>query len=190
MSTYLIVGLGNPGSQYAQTRHNVGFMALDRLAERYMLQITGKKFKGHFVKGVIRNKDVVLLQPQTFMNLSGGSVQPAAAFYDIEPERIIVVHDELDLECGDLRVKKGGGPGGHNGLRDIIQKLGERDFIRIRMGIGRPSRGSVTDWVLGTFPSADQSARDEMIEEACDALETILTDDVITAQNRFNGSSR
>jgi len=190
VSTYLIVGLGNPGAQYAQTRHNVGFMALDRLAERYMLQITGKKFKGHFVKGVIRNADVVLLKPQTFMNLSGGSVQPATAFYDIEPEHVIVVHDELDLECGDLRVKKGGGHGGHNGLRDIIQKLGERDFIRVRMGIGRPGRGSVTDWVLGTFPSADQNARDEMIEEACDALEVILDEGVIAAQNRFNGSTR
>lgn len=189
MATYLIVGLGNPGTQYARTRHNVGFMALERLAERFMLTVNAKKFKGHWCKGVIAQQDAILLLPQTFMNRSGDSVQPAAAFYNVEPEHIIVVHDELDLALGDLRIKKGGGHGGHNGLRDIIQKLGSPDFIRVRMGIERPSRGDVTGWVLGEFGRSDEAARDEMIEQAADALEMLLTDGVIATQNRFNGST-
>jgi len=182
----LIVGLGNPGKEYQATRHNIGFMILDRLAARHGIGLSTKKFKGVYGTGFMRTDSVVLLQPQTFMNRSGQSVQPAAAFYDVEPERIIVVHDELDIDPGKVRIKVGGGHGGHNGLRDIIAKTGWRDFLRIRAGIGRPTRGDVTGHVLGAFAKSEQNLRDEMIEVACDALEMIVSDGVDAAQNRFN----
>ncbi len=188
-SFHLIVGLGNPTAQYAGTRHNIGFMVIDRLAQRHRLSPTAAKFKGLWDKGILTSReDVALLKPQTYMNVSGDSVQPAASYFDVAPHEIIVVHDELDLDAGTVRIKKGGGHGGHNGLRDIIAKLGSRDFIRVRMGIGRPSRGSVTDWVLGTFASNEQDIRDEMIERGCDAIEMIVSDGVIAAQNHIHAS--
>lgn len=188
MSRTLIVGLGNPGSQYAKTRHNIGFMALDRLASRYGMSASSNKFKGLWCNGSIGTHSVTLLKPQTFMNLSGDSVQKAAAFFDIEADSIIVLHDELDIGFGELRVKSGGGHGGHNGLRDIIAKTGSKDFTRVRIGIGRPTRGSVSDWVLGGFSGTEQSSLEELIETAADAVEAIVYDGVIMAQNKFNGA--
>lgn len=188
MSRYLVVGLGNPGAKYEKTRHNVGFMVLDRLAARHMLSIDSNKFKGRWGDGLIAGERVALLKPQTFMNLSGDSVRRAVDYFDIAPEQIVVVHDELDLDLGAMKVKAGGGHGGHNGLRDIAAKLGTKDFLRVRVGIGRPTRGSVTDWVLGDFRVGDRDDRDEVIERACDAIETILSEGVTQAQNRFNGA--
>lgn len=189
MSRKLLVGLGNPGTKYEATRHNIGFMALDRLAERHGMRVDTSKFKGHIASGSISGQSVVLLKPQTYMNLSGDSVQKAASFYDVALEDVVVFHDELDLEAGTLRVKMGGGHGGHNGLRDIIQKMGGKDFGRVRMGIGRPNgRGDVTGWVLGAFAKSEEALRDEMIEVACDAAEAILQEGLLRAQNRFNAS--
>ena len=189
---WLCVGLGNPGSKYEETRHNIGFMAVDRLAARYGMRIDSAKFKGHICTGAVQGVDVVCLKPQTFMNLSGESVQKAAAFYNIPISQILVFHDELDLSPGVVRLKVGGGHGGHNGLRDIIQKMGgDKDFLRVRMGIGRPngSRGDVTGWVLGAFARSEEAMREEMIELACDAAEEILKQGLLSAQNLFHPKS-
>lgn len=160
MASVLVVGLGNPGKEYAHNRHNVGFMALERLRAEQGLPELRAKFSGLFTKGPAFGADLGLLLPQTFMNLSGDSVQPAAAFLKLAPKDVLVIHDELDLPFGDVRLKLGGGHAGHNGLRSIIQRLGTPDFVRVRVGIGRPPpgfRGDVADFVLGDFASAERA---------------------------------
>ncbi len=186
MSRKLIVGLGNPGRKYAGTRHNIGFRLLDELAARARLSVNQSKFDGLYTTGVIAGEDVVLLKPQTFMNKSGKSVLAARQFYDIAVEDTIVLHDEIDLEAGVLRLKDGGGHGGHNGLRDIISRTGERDFIRVRLGIGRPEHGNVTAHVLGRFAGDEEDDVAELVVDGCDAVEILLTDGVSAAQNRFH----
>jgi peptidyl-tRNA hydrolase, PTH1 family len=186
MSRFLIVGLGNPGPKYERTRHNVGFMALERLARRHRLSLSSQKFDGRTDTGLIGDQKVVLLEPLTFMNRSGKSVAAAANFYGLADEHIVVIHDEIDLPVGRLRVKSGGGHGGHNGLRDIVAKLGSRDFIRLRLGVGRPEHGDVTNHVLGPFSSDDEREVDELLETACDAVEVVIQEGVSAAQNRFN----
>lgn len=152
----LIVGLGNPGQKYLLNRHNIGFMALDVLVGRHDFSGWEKKFKGLVCDGVLGGEKVLLLKPQTWMNLSGESVQAAAAFYKIKPEDIVVFHDELDLAPGKLRVKKGGGAAGHNGLRSIDEHLG-KDYWRVRLGIGHPGvKDYVSPWVLGNFTQEEQ----------------------------------
>lgn len=184
---YLLVGLGNPGPKYDATRHNVGFMALDRLAERHSLALTQQKFHGRYATGFCRSQKVCLLEPDTFMNLSGKSVVAASQFYSVEPDKIVVLHDELDIELGTVRVKIGGGHGGHNGLRDIAAKLGTKDFLRIRLGIGRPEHGDVTNHVLSRFRPDEESEVSEMLDTACDAIEMLLEKGAVAAQNEFNG---
>ncbi|MFP4597595.1 MAG: aminoacyl-tRNA hydrolase [Persicimonas sp.] len=186
MSRYLIAGLGNPGSKYDQTRHNIGFRALERLAQRHRIALTSTKFDSLCETGRIGDQMVVLLEPQTFMNRSGKAVSQAANFYEVDADHIIVIHDDIDLAPGTLRVKSGGGHGGHNGLRDIVAKLGSREFLRLRMGVGRPEHGDVTNHVLGRFTRGEFTVVDEMVESACDAVETILADGLSAAQNRFN----
>lgn len=186
MSRWLIVGLGNPGRKYAGTRHNVGFDALRRLAARYGMEPNRSKFKGLTTRGSVAGHDVVLLEPQTFMNRSGGSVLAARQFYDIAAEETIVFHDEIDLPPGRMKLKQGGGHGGHNGLRDIISRTGDRDFYRIRLGVGRPEHGEVTAYVLGRFTGDERLDIDEMIEDSCDAVETLLDEGLEAAQNRFH----
>ena len=187
MSDFLLVGLGNPGPQYAATRHNVGFMAVDRFADRWRIPLTQQKFHGRYGTGICRDAKVTLLKPETFMNLSGKSVLAAAQFFRVDAERTVVVHDEIDLDPGVVRVKTGGGHGGHNGLRDIIDKTGSREFVRVRIGIGRPSRGEVTNWVLGTLSRDEAAALDDTLELVADILEKIVSDGPEAAQNEFNG---
>lgn len=186
MSRFLIVGLGNPGDRYARTRHNIGFMALDRLAGRHGVGVTSQKFDSLYDTARVGNAQVVLLKPQTFMNRSGQAVQAAARFYEISVEQIIVLHDEIDLGLGKLRLKVGGGHGGHNGLRDIIQKTSSHEFMRVRMGIGRPEHGEVTDFVLGRFRESEVVDVDELIQRACEAVELLLEQGMEAAQNRFH----
>lgn len=151
----LFVGLGNPGKQYQDNRHNIGFMALDSIVERHKFSGWEKDFKGLVSKGKLGTENVVLLKPQTFMNLSGQSVQAVAAFYKIVPDDIIVFHDELDLQAGKIRIKKGGGAAGHNGLRSIDESLGQM-YWRVRLGIGHPGmKEMVSGYVLGDFTDAD-----------------------------------
>ncbi len=187
MDDPLVVGLGNPGSKYRGTRHNIGFDVVDRLAERHRVRLSQEKFDGQFGSGRVAGRTVKLLEPETYMNRSGDSVGEAARFYDMDADQIVVVHDDVDLELGRLKVKEGGGHGGHNGLKSLVDALGSSDFVRVRCGVGRPEHGSVSDHVLGKFERDEQPVADELVEIAADALETILRDGPSQAQNRFNG---
>ncbi len=184
---WLIVGLGNPGEEYASTRHNAGFMVVDALQKHGAGQTSFEnRFHGFCSKALLAKQDVLLLKPQTFMNRSGVSVQAAAAFYKISPEQIIVIHDELDLPLGQLRVKIGGGAGGHNGLKDIIRCLGN-NFIRIRIGIGKPViKGTEADYVLSRYRKEELALLDEQIQSAIKASEAILNKGAEAAQMEFN----
>ena len=173
----LVVGLGNPGSEYARHRHNVGFMVVDELARRLDCAGFRSKFSGEIVRAPIRDTEAVLLKPQTYMNLSGESVQPCAAFFKVAPDSVVVIHDELDLPFGTLRLKRGGGHAGHNGLRSIIQRMGA-DFARVRVGIGRPPgdfRGEVADWVLSPFSSEERENLAKHVELAARSVLDIAT---------------
>ncbi len=165
----LIVGLGNPGPQYSQTRHNAGAWYVEALARDYSIPLQLEtKFFGHVGRGLIGNKDCRLLIPNTFMNLSGKAVGALATFYKILPDEILVAHDELDMEPGTVKLKKSGGHGGHNGLRDIIKSLANcRDFYRLRIGIGHPgNKNQVSNFVLGKAPANEQRSIEESIDEA------------------------
>lgn len=190
---FLVVGLGNPGKKYERNRHNVGFMVVERLAEAHGLPELKAKFSGLFARGEVAvagaRHPVALLEPQTFMNVSGDSVQPAAAFLKVEPAQVIVVHDELDLPWQDVRLKIGGGHAGHNGLRSIIQRLGTPDFVRVRVGVGRPPatfEGDVADYVLGDFDASERAALPDVVERACSATLAVITSGVQSAMNQIN----
>lgn len=186
---YLVVGLGNPGRKYAKNRHNVGFMLVDRLAWSHGFPELKEKFSGIWAKGAIGNEPAALLEPQTFMNVSGDSVQPCAAFLKVEPSNVIVVHDELDLPWKDVRLKVGGGHAGHNGLRSIIQRLGTPDFIRVRVGIGRPPagfKGDVADYVLQDFDGIESAEMPDVLARAEQGIELVLKNGISAAMNAFH----
>lgn len=185
-SPHLIVGLGNPGPEYRDNRHNVGFMVVDTLARRAGSSVDRQKFKGLFTRVRLGGADCVLLEPQTYMNLSGRSVVAAASFFKIATERLLVIHDELDLEFGTQRLKLGGGLAGHNGLKSIAAELGTRDFARLRLGIGRPPRGSPADWVLSDFRGNEAAELDDVLARAADAVERFLEVGPQAAMNDVN----
>jgi PTH1 family peptidyl-tRNA hydrolase len=182
----LVVGLGNPGREYRDTRHNVGFMVADELARRH-----GASFRSKFSASVadlrLDGQRLVLLEPQTYMNASGRSVAAAARFYKLSLPALLVVHDDVDLDVGRLQARRGGGLAGHNGLRSIVEHLGSPDFLRLRIGVGRPERGDrrpVADFVLSRFPSdVDVEA---IVERAADGVESIALEGLDVAQQRFN----
>jgi PTH1 family peptidyl-tRNA hydrolase len=185
----LLVGLGNPGKQYAGNRHNVGFMAAERLREEASLPDFREKFSGVWTKGTAFGAEVALLMPRTFMNLSGDSVQPAAAFLKVEPKEIIVLHDELDLPFGEVRLKMGGGHAGHNGLRSIIGRLGTPEFLRVRIGVGRPPpgfQGDVADYVLSNFDTAERAELPDVLGRALVAVERLVREGPSAAMNAVN----
>ncbi len=182
----LIVGLGNPGPRYAETRHNIGFRVVDALASGLGYR---EKFHGQFALGLVAGCRVGLLKPQTFMNVSGRSVRAAVDFYRVAVGSIVVVHDELDLALGEVRLKVGGGEAGHNGLKSVTSSLGDRDYVRVRVGIGRPPsefRGSVADFVLQGFAADEAGQVPELVERAVEAIEQVLTTGVAAAMNRVN----
>lgn len=186
---WMIVGLGNPGSQYANNRHNVGFMLVDALAREVGADGFKSKFSAEWCKARAKGEDVALLKPQTFMNLSGQSVQPAAAFLKVEPGAILVVHDELDLPFGEVRLKVGGGHAGHNGLRSIIQSLGTPEFVRLRIGIGRPPpgfAGAVADFVLANFSTDERAILGDVLSRAGASVLDVLARGVTPAMNSLN----
>jgi len=182
----LVVGLGNPGREYARTRHNAGWMVLDELARRH----TGSwrsKFSGSLAEVRLDGHRVALLKPETYMNESGRSVAAAASFFKLEPDAILVVHDEGDFDLGRLQARKGGGLGGHNGLRSIAQALGTQDFLRLRIGVGRPQRGdrrSLADYVLANFEPDDDA--ETIVARAVEAVETLDAEGLDRTQARFN----
>lgn len=186
----IIAGLGNPGDQYRMTRHNMGFLVLDALAEDAGIAVQKKKFEALLGDGRIGNERVLLVKPQTFMNLSGQSIRQAADFYQKTPEEIIVVHDDLDLPFGTVRIKVGGGDGGHKGIRSLMDHLGGA-FTRVRLGIGKPSFKDDTEhYVLQPFPKADLETLAEVVRKACEAVREILDSGVRPAMNRFNTRER
>lgn len=186
--THLLVGLGNPGPRYAKNRHNVGFMLLEALAVRWGAPAFAEKFRGRLTKTRFESEDVVLLAPLTFMNLSGESAQPAMQFYGVPLERVIVLHDELELPFETLRLKVGGGLAGHNGLKSMSARCGGPGFLRLRVGIGRPDVGTVHDHVLSDF-SKDQVARlPDVLERAAAMVETLLRVGPEQAMNDLHGT--
>ena len=188
MERHLVVGLGNPEPQYAGHRHNVGFMVLDRLADEHRVALSRSKFKGVYGTGSIGPVPVALLKPMTFMNLSGQSVVPAARFFGVAPARILVIHDELDLPFGRLRLKVGGGHAGHNGLRSICADLGSHDYVRLRVGIGRPQKGSVSRYVLSDFAGEEIEWLPDLLERAAAAVRAALEMGPRQAMNAVNAS--
>jgi PTH1 family peptidyl-tRNA hydrolase len=182
----LVAGLGNPGREYAATRHNVGFMVADELARR-LAGSWRAKFSGDLAEVRLDGLRLAVLKPQTFMNESGRSVGAAVRFFKVEPDDLLVVHDEVDLEPGRLQARLGGGLAGHNGLRSVAHHIGTPDFARLRIGVGRPERGDprpVADFVLSAFPP--ELDVDSLVAKAADAVETVATEGLEEAQNRFN----
>jgi len=186
---WLVVGLGNPGREYQDNRHNIGFMVVDQLARKHCAPAFRAKFGAELAAATVGGQPATLLKPMQFMNLSGKAVQQAAVFYKIAPAQIIVVHDEIDLPFGRLQVKLGGGHGGHNGLRSITQELGSPEFVRVRCGVGRPrstDREAVANYVLSGFAKAERDELGVTIAEAGDAVELVLRTGVTAAMNKVN----
>jgi PTH1 family peptidyl-tRNA hydrolase len=182
----LVAGLGNPGPQHARDRHNVGWMVVDELARRHGGSFRGK-FRGRLADVRVGDAKLALLEPETYMNESGASIQAAAAFFKIPPAQVLVVHDDVDLETARLQARLGGGLAGHNGLRSIAGRLGTQDFLRLRVGVGRPERGDprpVADYVLSPFAPEDDA--DAIVGRAADAVETLVRDGLEETQRRFN----
>jgi PTH1 family peptidyl-tRNA hydrolase len=185
---YLIAGLGNPGRQYRENRHNIGFMAVDRLAEKYGVRLGRVQQKAITGEGRIKDYSVILVKPQTYMNLSGDSVGPLVNYYKVPLENVLVVYDEIDLPFGVLLLRSQGGSGGHNGMKSLIQHLGN-DFPRLRLGVGRPS-GSMPPaaYVLHDFGKDEQPVLLELLDSAVETIETILSESVDLAMTRHNGA--
>ena len=182
----LIVGLGNPGKEYAGTRHNCGFMVIDRLASKLNVDVDQNKFKGLYAKVTYHGEDIILLKPQTYMNLSGESVNAMMNFFKIDKEDLLVIYDDLDMPVGKLRLRKTGSAGGHNGIKNIIAHLNSQDFKRIRVGIDRHKYMNVADYVLSRFSKVESEAIEQGIENAANAVLDYLDNDFNHAMNYYN----
>lgn len=183
---YLIIGLGNPGPEYAGTRHNVGFMVVELLAQRHRIPLKEAKHGARVGEGSIAGEPVALAKPLTFMNLSGRAVRPLMHRYSLTPEQVIVVYDDADLPLGKIRLRARGSAGGHGGLKSIIASLGSSEFPRVRIGIGRSAGGDMIDHVLSRFGHGERPVVEAAIERAADAVEAIVTHGIEAAMNRFN----
>lgn len=185
---FLIVGLGNPGRQYENTRHNVGFDAIDFLVDEYRIPSSGKQHKAMYGKGTIEGQKVILAKPMTFMNLSGEAVRALVDYYKIDPEtELLVIFDDISLEPGNIRIRKKGSAGGHNGIKSIIAHLGTQNFQRIKVGVGeKPKNWDLADYVLGTFSKSDRELVDEALGRAVKAAAMIVQGDVDEAMNLYN----
>ena len=184
---YLIVGLGNPGPRYAVTRHNAGFLVADELAARIGGSFKAHKGRADVVEGRLAGQAVVLAKPKSYMNESGGPIVAISRFYKVDVTRMVVIHDELDLPFGGLRLKRGGGEGGHNGLKSASSALGSKEYLRVRFGIGRPpGRQDPADYVLREWAAAERKELGFLIDRAADAVETLIGKGLEAAQNEFN----
>lgn len=185
---YIIVGLGNPGRQYAHTRHNVGFDTIDVLADKYRIDVDSKKFKALYGKGVIEGQKVILAKPQTFMNLSGESVRELIDFFKVdEASELIVIYDDISLEPGQLRIRKKGSAGGHNGIKNIIAHLGSQEFLRVKVGVGEKPKGyDLADYVLGHFSKEERVQVEDAMKRGADAVVQMMTAGIDTAMNEYN----
>mgnify|MGYP000116349802 FL=1 len=188
-NTWLVAGLGNPGPGYSRNRHNVGQMVLDELASRMGGSFKSHKSRAQVLEGRISigGPRVILAKPLTYMNLSGGPVSALARFYGIEPGNVVAVHDEIDIPFGTVKLKLGGGEGGHNGLRDISKALGTKDYLRVRVGVGRPpGRMDTADWVLKDFGTTESKDLPFLVSDGADAVELLLSDGLVAAQQKFH----
>jgi PTH1 family peptidyl-tRNA hydrolase len=184
---YIIIGLGNPTAQYQATRHNVGWDAITRLSDDFSISMDSKKHKAICGKGYIEGEKVVLAQPITYMNLSGESVRELVDFYKVSPEEIIVIYDDISLDVGQLRIRKKGSAGGHNGIKSIISHLGTEEFMRIKVGVGdKPKDWDLADYVLSRFQTEEQPLIKEALKDASDACKMIITDGIDAAMNQYN----
>lgn len=183
---WMVVGLGNPGTRYEDTRHNVGWMIIDQMAKDMGASPFQNRFKAECATARFRGETVIFLKPQTFMNLSGDSVLPATSFYKVPLEQLIVIHDDIDLDLAQIKLKKGGGHGGHNGIRHISSRLGP-EFLRVRAGVGRPQgKQGVSNFVLGRFQDQEEAQLKELIQNCIGATELIIKEDLKTAQGRYH----
>lgn len=188
---YLIAGLGNPTREYDKTRHNVGFSVIDVLADKYNIDVSDRKHKALCGRGVIEGEKVLLVKPQTFMNLSGESIREAVDYYKIDPEDIIVIYDDISLEPGQLRIRLKGSAGGHNGIKNIIAHLGTQEFPRIKVGVGaKPPKMDLADYVLSRFGAEEQKMMDEAFGEAAEAAVMMMTAGAERAMNHYNAKKK
>lgn len=185
---YIIVGLGNPGRQYENTRHNIGFYCIDRLAEKHNISVLECKHKALIGKGYIEGQKVILAKPQTFMNLSGESVREILQFYKVEPDtQLIVVYDDISLGVGAIRIRKKGSAGGHNGIKNILAQIGTDTFKRIKIGVGeKPAGYDLADYVLGHFTAVENKEMDAACDKAVEAISLLVKEEIDAAMNRFN----
>jgi PTH1 family peptidyl-tRNA hydrolase len=186
MAAKLIVGLGNPGAKYLWTRHNAGFMVLDRLAQLAGVAITRKSFAGQYGEGSWQGERLLLLKPQTFMNLSGRSVAEALRFHKLSLADLIVIHDDLDIPFGRVKLKEGGGHAGHNGLRSLMQELGSGQFVRVRIGINRPAHGDAADYVLSNFSRDEMTLLPRLLDGVVELLQLCITEGMPKAMSLYN----
>ncbi|WP_026477288.1 aminoacyl-tRNA hydrolase [Alkaliphilus transvaalensis] len=184
---YVVVGLGNPGKKYDGTRHNVGFHAIDLLAERHDIKVNKLKHKALIGEGRIGNEKVILVKPQTFMNLSGQSLMEIIQFYKVEPQQIVILYDDIDVKVGSLRIREKGSSGSHNGMKNIIYLTQKDTFPRVRIGVGKPTVGDLADYVLGRFPQEEIPLIKQAIENTVLAVETIIERNIQDAMNKYNG---
>ena len=184
---YLIIGLGNPEEEYRKTRHNMGFNAINKIAEQYGIKVNKSKFQGLYESAIIVGKKVMLIKPQTYMNLSGECIKQFVDFYKIPNEDILVIYDDMDIEPGKIKIRKKGGAGGHNGMKSIIKMLGTEEFARIRTGIGRPEHsGDDINYVIGAIPEEEIPKLQEGVEKAKEAVIEILKNGIDSAMNKLN----
>lgn len=184
---YIIIGLGNPEKDYSNTRHNMGFQVINKLAKQYEIEVTKSKFKGLYGNGVIEGEKVILLKPQTFMNLSGESVKEILQFYKIEIEQIILIYDDIDIEPGVIKIRKTGGPGTHNGMKSVVHETNTQNFKRVRVGIGMPEdKEDLIEYVIGAIPEEDKEPLEKGTELAKEAVVEIIKNGIDIAMNKFN----
>lgn len=184
---YLIVGLGNPEEEYSNTRHNMGFDAVNKIANKYNIEINKTKFKGLYGTGTIENEKVILLKPQTYMNLSGESIIETVNFYKIDIKNMIVIYDDIDIQPGKIKIRKKGGPGSHNGMKSVINCLGSQEFSRIRVGIGAPEyKNDMINYVIGKVPKEELEKLNEGTSIAKEAVVEIIRNGIDIAMNKFN----
>lgn len=184
---YLIVGLGNPEEEYSNTRHNMGFNTINKLAKQYNIEINKSKFKSLYGNGIIEKEKVILLKPQTYMNLSGTAIKEVMDFYKINKEELIIIYDDIDIEPGIIKIRKKGGPGTHNGMKSVVNEIKTQDFTRVRVGIGMPSNESdLINYVIGKISKDDIEKLEDGTTKAKDALIEIIKNGVDTAMNKFN----
>lgn len=183
---YVIVGLGNPGKQYENTKHNIGFITLDYIADKYDIELNKTKFKGLYGEGRIAGEKVILLKPQTYMNLSGESVRDIMNFYKLSPEKLMVIYDDVDLDMGKVRIRKKGSAGSHNGMKSIIYQLANSDFPRFRIGIGGERKGDLARYVLAGFSKESLNIMEEAVVLTAEAVEETIRFGIDKAMNKFN----